>query len=99
MSPLFYNHHILLLSMPGESEWLLILLVFLLFFGGKKIPELMKGIGRGIREFSDAKQHLKDELDAGMKEKDAPITTDASTGSAASSGTTPTASSTPASVI
>lgn len=61
---------ILLLSMPGESEWLLILLVFLLFFGGKKIPDLMKGIGRGIREFNDAKEHLKEELDAGMKEKD-----------------------------
>jgi sec-independent protein translocase protein TatA len=60
----------LLLSMPGESEWLLILLVILLFFGGKKIPDLMKGIGRGVREFNDAKDHLKNELDAGMKEKD-----------------------------
>ncbi|HEY8659124.1 MAG TPA: twin-arginine translocase TatA/TatE family subunit [Hanamia sp.] len=60
----------LLLSMPGESEWLLILLVILLFFGGKKIPDLMRGIGRGVREFNDAKDHVKNELEAGMKEKD-----------------------------
>lgn len=56
--------------MPGESEWLLILLVILLFFGGKKIPDLMRGIGKGVREFNDAKQHVKDEIEAGMNEKD-----------------------------
>jgi sec-independent protein translocase protein TatA len=61
---------VLLLSMPGESEWLLILLVILLFFGGKKIPDLMRGIGKGVREFNDAKEHVKSELEAGMKEKD-----------------------------
>ncbi len=61
---------ILLLSMPGESEWFLILLVILLFFGGKKIPDLMKGIGKGVREFNDAKEHVKSEIEAGMKEKD-----------------------------
>lgn len=60
----------LLLSMPGESEWLLILLVIIIFFGGKKIPDLMRGIGRGIREFNDAKDHVKSELEAGMNEKD-----------------------------
>ncbi len=56
--------------MPGESEWLLILLVILLFFGGKKIPDLMRGIGKGVREFNDAKEHVKNEIDAGMREKD-----------------------------
>ncbi|MDP4285750.1 MAG: twin-arginine translocase TatA/TatE family subunit [Bacteroidota bacterium] len=61
---------VLLLSMPGESEWLLIMLVILLFFGGKKIPDLMRGIGKGVREFNDAKDHVKNELEAGMKEKD-----------------------------
>ena len=61
----------LLLSMPGESEWLLILLVILLFFGGKKIPDLMRGIGKGVREFNDAKEHVKSEIEAGMKDKDA----------------------------
>jgi len=60
----------LLLAMPGGSEWILILLVVLLFFGGKKIPDLMRGIGKGVREFNDAKDHVKNELDAGMKEKD-----------------------------
>lgn len=59
-----------LLSMPGGSEWILIVLVILLFFGGKKIPDLMRGIGRGVREFNDAKENVKNEIDAGMKEKD-----------------------------
>ncbi|HZW66419.1 MAG TPA: twin-arginine translocase TatA/TatE family subunit [Hanamia sp.] len=61
---------VLLFSMPGGSEWILILLVVLLFFGGKKIPDLMRGIGKGVREFNDAKEHVKSELEAGMKEKD-----------------------------
>jgi len=59
-----------LFSMPGGTEWILILLVVLLFFGGKKIPDLMRGIGKGVREFNDAKEHLKNEMDSGMKEKD-----------------------------
>jgi len=59
-----------LLSMPGGSEWILILLVVLLFFGGKKIPDLMRGIGRGVREFNDAKTNVKNEIEAGMNEKD-----------------------------
>jgi sec-independent protein translocase protein TatA len=59
-----------LFSMPGGTEWILILLVVLLFFGGKKIPDLMRGIGKGVREFNDAKENVKKELDAGMKEKD-----------------------------
>ncbi|MEI2748653.1 MAG: twin-arginine translocase TatA/TatE family subunit [Ferruginibacter sp.] len=61
---------VLLLSMPGGSEWILIVLVVLLFFGGKKIPDLMRGIGRGIREFNDAKSNVKNEIEEGMKEKD-----------------------------
>jgi sec-independent protein translocase protein TatA len=38
----------------GISEWLVILVVILLLFGGKKIPELMKGLGTGVREFKEA---------------------------------------------
>lgn len=38
----------------GTSEILLIVLALLLLFGGKKLPELMRGAGRGIREFKDA---------------------------------------------
>ncbi len=63
----------LLLSMPGGSEWILILLVVLLFFGGKKIPDLMRGIGRGVREFNDAKENVKNEIDAGMRDKDTSV--------------------------
>lgn len=65
-----FSNPTLLLSMPGGSEWILIVLVVLLFFGGKKIPDLMRGIGRGIREFNDAKENVKKELEAGMNEKD-----------------------------
>ena len=42
------------MSMPGMSEWLIILLVVVLLFGGKKIPELMRGLGKGVREFKNA---------------------------------------------
>jgi sec-independent protein translocase protein TatA len=54
--------------MPGGGEWILIFLAVILLFGGKKIPELMRGIGKGIREFNTAKNSLKDELDRGMQE-------------------------------
>jgi sec-independent protein translocase protein TatA len=46
------------------------ILPIVLLFGGRKIPELMKGIGRGIREFNDAKNNVKTEIEEGMKEKD-----------------------------
>lgn len=59
---------ILLLSMPGGSEWILIFLAILLLFGGKKIPELMRGIGKGIREFNNAKANVQQEIEDGMKE-------------------------------
>ena len=54
----------------GMSEILVILVIVLLLFGGKKIPELMKGIGKGMREFKDAKENVKSEIEEGMKEKD-----------------------------
>jgi sec-independent protein translocase protein TatA len=49
---------------------LLIAVVVLVLFGGKKIPEFMKGIGKGIREFNDVKDNVKKELEEGMKDKD-----------------------------
>lgn len=49
---------------------IVILLVVLLLFGGKKIPELMRGLGNGIREFNDAKKSVKSQIEEGMKEKD-----------------------------
>jgi len=60
---------LLLLSMPGGSEWLLIFLAILLLFGGKKIPELMRGIGAGIREFNKAKADVQQQIEDGMKEE------------------------------
>jgi len=42
------------LGMPGGWQIILVVIVVLLLFGGKKIPELMKGIGKGMKEFKDA---------------------------------------------
>ncbi len=60
----------LLLSMPGGSEWIFIGLIVLVLFGGRKIPELMRGLGRGMREFKDAKDNIKSEIESGLKEKE-----------------------------
>ena len=43
-----------MLGMAGPSEWLVVLLVILILFGGKKIPELMGGLGKGVRNFKKA---------------------------------------------
>ena len=58
------------LALPGGMEWIFILLAVVLLFGGKKLPELMKGIGKGVRDFKDAKNNIKNDLEEGMKEKD-----------------------------
>lgn len=61
----------LLISMPSGGEWITILIVVIVLFGGKKIPELARGIGKGIREFNDAKEGVKSEIETGMsKEKE-----------------------------
>jgi sec-independent protein translocase protein TatA len=49
-------------------EMLVIMFAILLLFGGKKIPELMRGIGKGIREFNSARSTLESELKEGMSE-------------------------------
>jgi sec-independent protein translocase protein TatA len=54
----------------GFNEILIILIIVLLLFGGKKIPELMRGLGRGVREFNDAKSNVKREIEEGLSEKD-----------------------------
>ncbi|NLJ06110.1 MAG: twin-arginine translocase TatA/TatE family subunit [Sphingobacteriales bacterium] len=51
----------------GTPEIIIIFAALLLLFGGKKIPELMRGIGRGIREFNQAKEKVKSEIEEGMK--------------------------------
>ena len=59
-----------LIGMPGGSEWILIVLAVLVLFGGRKIPEFMRGLGKGIREFNDAKDNVKKEIEEGMNEKE-----------------------------
>ncbi len=53
----------------GFQEILLIGVVVLVLFGGRKIPEFMKGLGKGIREFNDAKNNVKKEFEEGLNEK------------------------------
>jgi sec-independent protein translocase protein TatA len=52
-----------LFSLPGGPEWILIVLVVILLFGARKIPELARGLGKGIREFKDASRDIKREID------------------------------------
>ncbi|MEQ6118512.1 twin-arginine translocase TatA/TatE family subunit [Reichenbachiella sp. MALMAid0571] len=60
---------ILAIGMPGGWELVIIVLVIILLFGAKKIPELAKGLGKGIREFKDATKEIKNEIDEGIKEE------------------------------
>lgn len=64
------NFTLLFIGNLGGGEWLIILLAIVFLFGGKKIPELMRGIGQGVREFNDAKKNVKDQIQEGMKSKD-----------------------------
>lgn len=52
----------------GTPEIVLIVIAIVLLFGGKKIPELMRGIGKGIREFNAAKNNIETEIKDGMRE-------------------------------
>jgi len=58
----------------GGMEWIWILLAVLLLFGGRKIPELARGIGKGIREFNDAKDGIKKEIEEGSKTSNSKVT-------------------------
>jgi len=58
--------------MLGGTEWLVIFFAVLLLFGGKKIPELMRGVGKGIREFNAARTSIESELREGMREVEQP---------------------------
>ncbi len=57
-----------LIGIPGGMELIIIVFVILLLFGGRKIPELMKGLGKGIKEFNNAKATIESEIKEGMKE-------------------------------
>ncbi len=54
----------------GWNEILLIVVLVLLLFGGKKIPELMRGLGKGMREFNDAKNNVRREIEEGLSERE-----------------------------
>lgn len=51
----------------GTTEIILIALVFVIFFGAKKIPELAQGLGKGIREFRKAAREVQDDVDTDAK--------------------------------
>jgi sec-independent protein translocase protein TatA len=63
----------------GFNEILIIFIIILLLFGGRKIPELMRGLGKGVREFNDAKSNVRKELEEGVNEKDRTSNSAAST--------------------
>lgn len=56
------------LGIPGGWEWILIILVVVLLFGGRKIPEMMKGLGQGLKEFKKARNE-EDESDKSQDKK------------------------------
>lgn len=53
----------------GGGSLVLIVLVIILLFGAKRIPELARGLGRGIREFKDATKEIQEDLEEGLKDK------------------------------
>jgi sec-independent protein translocase protein TatA len=53
----------------GGPSFILIVLVIILLFGAKRIPELARGLGRGIREFKDATKEIQDDIEEGIKDK------------------------------
>lgn len=60
--------NLILFGMPTGSEWIIILVIVLLLFGGRKIPELMKGLGKGVKMFKDGVNEAKAEIDDAAKE-------------------------------
>jgi len=55
--------NLILAGMLGPWQVVLIVVALLLLFGGKKIPELMRGLGKGIKEFKDASNEINDDKD------------------------------------
>lgn len=62
------NSIFLILGLGGQ-ELIFIMLIILLLFGAKKIPELARGLGKGIREFKDATKDVKSEIEKGLDDK------------------------------
>ncbi len=64
-----------LLGMIGAPEIIVILILVLVLFGGKKIPELMRGLGKGVKEYKNAVNSVEEEVKNISKADDASITT------------------------
>jgi sec-independent protein translocase protein TatA len=62
-------NHLLLIGTIGAGEILLIALVVLLFWGGKKIPELMKGLGKGVKSFKDGMNEIEKDINEDTSRK------------------------------
>ena len=65
----------LLLGNLGTGELVLIGMVVLLMFGGKKLPELMKGLGKGMKEFKEAQKDVQDHISKSMDDETATTST------------------------
>lgn len=63
-------NHLLLFGTVGATEIIIVALIVLLFFGGKKIPELMKGIGKGVKSFKDGMKGIEDDIKDSTKQED-----------------------------
>lgn len=63
---------LLLGFLPSGSECVIIALLILLLFGGKKIPELMKGLGKGVKSFKEGVNEAKEEINKAKDEVDKP---------------------------
>lgn len=66
------NHLLLLGFLPSGSEWIIIAVIVLLLFGGKKIPELMKGLGKGVKSFKEGVNEAKEEINKAKDDLDEP---------------------------
>ena len=68
------NFQPILLGVLGTQEIIIIAIIILLLFGGRKIPELMKGLGTGVREFSDAMNTVRNEVEVSSAPTEAHLT-------------------------
>lgn len=63
---------LLLGFLPSGSEWIIIAVIILLLFGGKKIPELMKGLGKGVKSFKEGVNEAREEINKAQDDLDEP---------------------------
>ena len=66
------TNQLLFIQNLGSTEIIIIALVILLLFGGKKIPELMRGLGKGVSQFKKGMKDIEEEINAEPEKKDDP---------------------------